>query len=110
MRCFLQSSILLGKMTGYVRGVVTKYEKNITDVPEIFGRLIVGLFEYFDNADGNTGGISMQEVDRLLRLIYRKTQNNRRRDYYRKFVNNNRSFLENFIIKKQIHTNREDCE
>lgn len=98
-------------MTGYIHGKMVKFEKNIGNVPEILGRLIVGLVNIFDQNEGRAGGISLRDVDSLLSKIYKKPQDVGRRDYYRKYINNNRAFLENFARKKNIGTvRRENCK
>lgn len=98
-------------MTGYIHGEVNKFEKNIANVPEILGRLIVGLVTIFDREEDRTGGISLRDVDSLLSQLYKKPQTVRRRDYYRKFIDNNRCFLENFARKQNLQTvRRENCE
>lgn len=102
--------ISLRKMTDYIRGSISKYEKNVANVPEIFGRLIIALSGICGDQE-IAKNISLRDVDKILMSIYKKRQEPHRRDYVRKFINKNRSFLINFIQKKNLRpTRNENCE
>lgn len=84
---------------------IHKFEKNIKNVPEILGRVIVAVAGLLE-VGVNLQHVNSRELDRVISFTYNSRKSPNRREYHRKFIIRNSEILEEFIRRREIGSKR----
>lgn len=89
------------RMPQFQKKKVVKYEKNIVNIPEVLGRLIVAVAPLVPYLQSHEYPLS-DHVKSICTFVYKHPQKTARRMYIRNFIKQKRDFFLDFIKTNRI--------
>ncbi|XP_043286798.1 uncharacterized protein [Venturia canescens] len=89
----------------YDRTDIKKFDKNIKNVPEVFGRVVVAVAASRENGK-NPRTFNSRDIGGVIKSVYDWPVPDKRRDYMRKFVSKNSDSMNDFISSRKITSKR----
>lgn len=85
---------------------MTKFEKNIKNVPEVYGRGIVAVAAYRETGRSDPRSLISRDLDEIVGSVFANPLPLNRRDYMRKFFTKNGDYMDEFIRDNNITAER----
>lgn len=90
----------------YERTKVSKFEKNVKNIPEVYGRLIVSVAASRETVRSDPRSLVSRDLDEIAGSVYSNELPPNRRNYIRKFVTKHGDFMDEFVREKNITSER----